>query len=203
VCNALGVIVNNGDFMQGAGENLFIPHPDDEALVYLFRSNDSGVDYSLIDLGIGENGGIIEDQKAINLYGVNSQLMCGSIGDGSGYWLLSADNNDGNSDDIYVNAFKIDSDGINLYSDIVEYFFFAGWETTLDDARISLDCSKITISYKGHYVCFIKFDNETGEFYDIIYDGLDTGAGFTNITELEFSGNSSILYALGDYNTIR
>ncbi len=203
VYNAAGDIVDNGDFLQTASENVFVPHPDDETLFYLFRSNNSGVDYSLIDVNAGDNGAILEDQKAINIYGIQSQLICATIGDGSGYWLISADNNAGGSDDIHVNAFKVDSDGVNLYSDIIEYFFFAGWNGALDDARVSPDCSKIVISYKGHYVCFMKFDNDTGEFYDIIYDGLDTGASFANITELEFSGNSSILYALGDYNTIR
>lgn len=203
VYNANGDIVDNGVFLQPANENVFVPNPDDETQYYLFRSNNFGVDYSLIDVDQGVNGEIIEDQKAINIYGTYSQLVCATIADGSGFWLITADNNAGGSDDIHVNAFKVDTDGVNLFSDLIEYFFFAGWNGALDDARISPDCSKITISYKGHYVCFLKFDNDTGEFYDIIYDGLDTGAGFTNITELEFSGNSSILYALGDYNTIR
>jgi hypothetical protein len=203
VYNAAGNIVVNGIFSNAAIESLFIPDPGNEQRWYVVRTGAFGVDYSILDFEMNPDGEIVDALKEIVLFTEKSELICATFSGGGGYWLLTADNMEGGADIVHLNVYFIDPCGLSFVADYQEEWFWAGWNDTLDDVCISADCSMIAASFKGHYVCFMRFNNETGEVYDYIYDELDTGASFANITEIAFSPGGQFVYCLGDYNTIR
>lgn len=205
VYNADHEIVDNGTFDTPSSENLLVQDPGSEVRYFLFRSFAGEVNYSVVDITLDDgNGGIAPEDKDIAFHTEESELVSAVNDSGSIVWIITADNDpDVPGDIIHLNIYALTSIGLELTGEVDEEFFFAGWNTTLDDARISPDCSRIAISYKGHYICMMRFDNTLGEIYDIMYDELDTGASFANVTEIEFSPNSIFMYALGDFNTIR
>lgn len=205
VYNVNGDVIDNGTFDTPSSENLLVGDPGDENQFYLFRSFAGEVNYSIINLTLdGGNGGIAPEVKDIAFHDQESELVSAVNESGSIVWIITADNDPGTSDDIvHLNIYALTSVGLELSGEVDEYYFFSGWTPALDDARISPDCSRIAISFKGHYVCLMRFNNSTGDIYDILADQIDTQASFANITEIEFSPNSVLLYALGDYNTIR
>lgn len=203
VLNSNHEVVTNGEFSNLAAECMIVPNPELCNTYYVFRTGSWGVDYSIVDFNTSDDGVIAAGEKEISISAIPSNLMCAKKDDASGHWFITADNDAGGGDVIYLNVFSIDAGGINFSGAYQYEYFWAGWNETLDDATISPDCSTISASYKGHYVCFMKFNNVTGEVYDFIFDGLDTGASFTNVTELEFSPSGQFLYCLGDFNTIR
>lgn len=205
VYNANHDVIENGSFGTTSNENLLVKDPSSDDRYYLFRSHAGEANYSIIDLTLDDGNGAIETgMKDIEFHDTECELFSARNENGIDNWIFTADNDPLVYDDvIHINVYALTADGIELSSEMDEEWFFADWNTTLDDARISPDCSRIAISFKGHYVCFMRFDNEEGVVYDVLADEMDTQASFVNITELEFSGNSERLYALGDYNTIR
>ncbi|MFT5247340.1 MAG: gliding motility-associated-like protein [Litorivivens sp.] len=201
VFNSDDIAVDSGVFVENAKENLFVPFPDNPDQSYLFRSDEFGVDYSVISTSLGDNGAILPEQKEINIYAHQSHLVCGSKSDGTGYWVIASNSN--NSGDVEFSIFEVTNEGVTLNSTTIQYYNNAIWSAALDDMRISPDCSRIAITFKGHVFCLMKFDNEIGEIYDIISTEFDTSVSFFSIGKVEFSSNSDYIYCLGDFSEIR
>lgn len=202
VYGANGEVLPNGTFENFAQENIFVPVPGGNDY-YLIRSYAGAqLTYTRIDPDLNDgNGDVVDGEKDIAFYEVSGHLMVASKPDGSGHWLISADNQNGSSD-CYVRTFDVTDGGLienNIYSDS---WTWVGWNSELDEAKISPDCSTIVVAFKGHYLALFQFNNETGEVTDSTEDSFDNQTAFTVYTTLEFSPNSEYLYTIGDESTI-
>lgn len=199
-----GTPMPDGNFSEFAFENVFIPDPGSADRVYLVRSKlTGGLDYSLIDLTANSNlGAIVEGQKEVEFFAVGGRLMVASKADGSGYWLISADNNNGDNF-CFIRTFDVSASGISAHAETSATWTWIGWYNELDDARLSPDCSKIAIAFKGHYIALFEYDNETGGVTNTLSGSVDNDSGFSTYTRLEFSPSSEFLYTTGDNHTIK
>ena len=201
---ANGSLMPDGSFVEFAYENVFIPKPGAPNEVYLVRSKlTGGLDYTLIDLTANSNlGAIVEGQKEIDFFAVGGRLMVATKPDGSGYWLISADNNNGDNF-CFIRTFEVSSTGISEHAETSATWIWIGWNNELDDARLSGDCSKIAIAFKGHYIALFEYDNEIGDVTNTLSNSVDNNSSFTTYTRLEFSPSGQYLYTTGDNHTIK
>src|SRR5690606_24487857 len=144
VHNASHEIIENGSFSNTGLMNVFVPMPGNPDQYYIFRSAEWGVDYSIIDLTLnGGNGGVIEDQKEIEINAYKSELMVSGNPLTENLWLIIADNQAGNTDNINFRSFEVSSSAVTLMETSSFNYLWAGFFSDLDNARLSPDCSKI------------------------------------------------------------
>jgi CHU_C Type IX secretion signal domain len=120
------------------------------------------------------------------------------------FWLITSDNQNGNSDNVTVTVYSVTADGVAAGDSEGQYFIFGGWYSTIDDMRISPECSKIVMAYKGHYLVLIQFDNQTGMLSNLISSSLDAQNSFgtSDLDQWEFSADGTYLYDLEDHSGI-
>lgn len=202
VYGANGEILPNGNFNNFAFENMFVPIAGTNDY-YLIRSyGGSGMTYSRVDMDLNDGlGDVVEGEKDISFYEVSGHLMVASKADGSGHWLISADNQNG-TDNCYIRTFDVTDAGLIENDIYFDSWTWVGWESTLDEARISPDCSLIAVAFKGHYLALFQFDNEEGVVTDATDDSFDNLTSFGVTTTLEFSPNSEYLYTIGDESSL-
>ncbi len=199
-----GTTLPNGTFTNFALESIIIPDPGNQDRYYLIRSRGlDGLFYSVVDMTMnGGLGDIPEGLKEINFHNLGGQLMAIAKGEGIGYWLISADNNNG-SDDCFIRTFEISTSGISFNDEYSQTWFWVGWYNDIDDAEISNNCSLIAVSFKGHYIGLFAYDNVVGNCTAALTQSVDNNTSFTNITEMAFSANSEYLYTIGNFNSIK
>lgn len=203
VRNMNGDEIDNGQFNNTGLENIFMPVPNNSGRYYLFRSGNFGVDYSIVDMNLnGGAGGIAENEKEILIHNKLSQLMITQHANLDDFWLLTADNNNGDGDMITVRSWLVDESSITQEELFTVSYIFAGWFNELDDARISPTCDKIAMMHKGHYMSVYQFNNETGIVSNPLPNAVDTQTSFTQRCNLEFSPNGQYLYVIGDFDQI-
>lgn len=205
VYNASDNVIQNGD-LSLAPENLIVPAPGQPDKYYLLRSAGNEFTYTLIDMSLnGGSGGIVPGNVDVNIADVYCQITATVHPNGTDIWIITSDNFNGDTDDIRYTSYLLTADGITETSSIANYYLFGGWYTTPDDLRISPDCSKLATTYKGHYLVLCRFDNETGELYDLLESNIDmqTSFGSSDLDQIEFSPNSNLLYTLGDQYVIK
>ncbi|MEO0403627.1 MAG: gliding motility-associated C-terminal domain-containing protein, partial [Bacteroidota bacterium] len=204
VYDANGDVMPNGEFATLKLQTLIIPIPNEPTLYYVVRSDQSGTDYSLVDMALNDGmGDLVIDEKEVFLDSFFGRLMSTRTDTGLGRWLISAENNNGQNDDVVIKVYEVTPTGLDLNYENDWYYLWAGWEPQLDDAVISPDCSKIACSFKGHYMAFFEFDIETGEISNFISESVDANTSFIDVTELAFGPNSQYLYSLGDQSTLQ
>lgn len=198
VYNAAGDLIQNGNFTQ-ASENMFVPDPGNPDRYYLFQSGNSGLKYSIVTMSLnGGQGGINDNEKNIALNSFNCQLACAGHSDEDAFWIVSAHNNNGASDDVAVLIYSLTNLGVTLASTFEQFYFFGGWFLSLDDMRLSPDCSKIGLVFKGHYLVLMRLNNSTGQIFDPFPTAMDIGTNFNILDYIEFSPSSEYLWSLGD-----
>ncbi len=203
VWNVDNNIIDNGEFSNLGLTNLFVPVPGNTNQLYLFRSAEWGVDYSLIDLTLnGGEGGIVADEKEVFFHEYRSELMLAGKESSANFWLIVANNQGGIGGDIYIRTWEVTATDLIFNATFNDSFIFATWNAELDDARLSPDCSKIATHHKGHYITLFEFDNQTGTVVDAIDNSVDANTSFTIRTTLEFSPNGEYLYVIGDFARI-
>ncbi|MDG1260810.1 MAG: gliding motility-associated C-terminal domain-containing protein [Flavobacteriales bacterium] len=197
-------IMPNGTFSFTCDGSIFIPRADSLDQYYFVRSlGFSGMDYSVVDGDLNDGlGDIIEDEKEIEFFSLGGELMAVPKGLDVGYWLISADNDNGTGT-AFIRVFDVNAEGIFAHSEFSVEWPLLFFQNEMDDAIISPDCSKIACSYKGHLVGLCEFDSEIGEVTSASGGAVDTENGFFNIAELAFSPNSDYLYTIGDFNEIQ
>jgi len=199
VRNFNGDVIDNGQFNNTALENIFLPVPNQPNRYYLFRSAEWGVDYSIVDMNLnGGTGGIAENEKGISFHNRYSKLMITQHANLVDYWLMTADNNGGDGDQVFLRSWQVDDLSIELQQTFSMSYIFAGWFNELDDARISPTCDKIAILHKGHYLTVYQFDNNTGVVSNALPTAINTFTSFTIRTNLDFSPNGEYVYVMGD-----
>ncbi len=199
-----GTLLPNGTFANIANESIFIPDPGNADRYYLIRSRGlDGLFYSVVDMTMnGGMGDIPDGLKEISFYQIGGQLMAIAKGEGIGYWLISADNDDGSSL-CYIRTFEVSASGISFNDQFSQTWNWVGWYNALDDAEISNDCSLISVSFKGHYIGLFAYDNIAGNCTEALSQSLDNNTSFVNVTEMAFSANSDFLYTVGDFNFVK
>lgn len=198
-----GTPMPDGGFSQFSFENVFIPKPGSTNQVYLVRSKLSGgLDYTLIDLAANSGlGAIVEGEKEVGFFAVGGRLMVATKPDGSGFWLISADNNNGDNL-CFIRTFDVNATEIAFHSLGSATWTWVGWYDELDDATLSPDCSLIAVSFKGHYIGLFNYDNEVGEVTGNWSSSIDNTSGLSARTRLVFSPSSEYLYTTGDNYTL-
>lgn len=194
-----------GDLTLLRDNSIIIPAPPSMPdRYYLIKSSGStGMDYSVIDMTMDDGlGAVVPLEKELTFGGNGGLLLSATKGDESGYWLLVLDNAAGQSDDLNITVYSVNEDGIEEHSFFSQYYLWAGWNSELDDAAISNDCSKIAASFKGHYFALFRFDADEGLVFDPLSGSVNNNGSFVDVTELEFSPNSEILYSVSNYNTL-
>lgn len=204
IYTANNVVMPNATFAQPCEASIFIPRPDNPDQHYFIRSLGlNGIDYSVIDLNLNDGlGDVIEDEKELPLFDLGGELMAVPKAVGLGFWLITADNNNGTGT-AFIRVFDVNQADIIFHSEFSVDWPLLFFQQEMDDAIISPDCSKIACSYKGHLVGLCQFDSELGEVTSALGNVVDTQNGFFNIAELAFSPNSDYLYTIGDYNQIQ
>ncbi|MBI1266860.1 MAG: T9SS type B sorting domain-containing protein [Cryomorphaceae bacterium] len=199
-----GTTLPNGTFTNFALESIFIPDPGNTDRYYLIRSRGvDGLFYSVVDMTMnGGMGDIPEGLKEINFYNLGGQLMAISKGEGIGYWLISADNDNGN-EYCFIRTFEISTTGITFNQEFSTTWLWVGWYNELDDAEISSDCSMISVTFKGHYIGLFAYDNIAGNCTAALSQSVDNNTSLINATEMAFSANSEYLYTIGNFNSIK
>lgn len=200
VYNSSHEVIMNGD-LSSAQENLIVPYPGNPDKYYLLRSNSNGFFYCIIDMTMdGGNGGIATGDVDITISANYCQITGSVHPNGEQIWIITSDNENGFSDNIRFTSYLLSSEGLELTDSISNFYIFGGWYSVPDDLRISPDCSKLATTYKGHYLVLCKFDNTTGELFDMLpsYIDFQTGFGVSDLDKIEFSPNSNYFYALGD-----
>ena len=171
-----GAIMPNGVFTFMKTQNIIIPVPNEPDLFYIVRSDNSGTDYSLVDMTLNDGlGDIVPQEKEIVISSFSARLMSTSHAIGEGRWLILAENENGQNDVVFMKIFDVTSAGFTLNFEQDYAFLWAGWFSQLNDAAISPDCSKIVTSFKGHYIAFFEFDNSTGEISDYLTESINVG----------------------------
>ena len=202
VFNAAGDLIQNGNFTQ-ASENMFVPDPGNPDRYYLFQSGNSGLKYSIVTMSLnGGQGGINDNEKNLSLNTQNCQLACAGHAEENAFWLVAAHNNNGNGDDVFVTTYAVNSSGVTQSNTFSQYYLFGGWFGALDDMRLSPDCAKIGLVFKGHYLVMMRLNNTTGVIYDAFPQAMDFTNSFTSEDYIEFSPNSEYLWSLGDYSGV-
>lgn len=202
VYNAAGDLIQNGNFTQ-ASENMFVPDPGNPDRYYLFQSGNSGLTYSIVTMSLnGGQGGINDNEKNISLNSQNCQLACAGHATDNAFWLVAAHNNNGNGDDVVVITYAITSSGVTQNTTFSQYYLYGGWFGALDDMRLSPDCAKIGLVFKGHYLVMMRLNNTTGTIFDAFTQAMDLNNSFTSEDYIEFSPNSEFLWSLGDYSGV-
>lgn len=204
VYNANHEQMENGQFGVFSVDATVVPHPSNPNLVYLVRSlGNSGLDYSVIDLTAnGGLGAVDAEQKEISFGSLGGQLMVAQKPDGSGHWLVTADNNN-SSDEVYIRTFEVGESGISAHAVFTYTWFWVGWYAQLDDARISPNCELIAVAFKGHYIGLIRYDAEIGNATEALQNSVDNQTSFISETRLCFSPNSEFLYTKGDDSQVK
>jgi PKD repeat protein len=211
VCSTDGNKVYNSEnaeiheFSITTNENLLLPDPASEDRFYLFRSGSNGLNYSIIDMTLnGGAGGINADEEDIELGDYNVQMVAARHTNATDFWLITSHNQNGNSDDVTAIVYSINSSGVTVGDSEGQYFIYGGWYSTIDDMRISPECSKIVMAYKGHYLVLIQFDNQTGLLSNLITSSLDAvnSFGTADLDQWEFSADGTFLYDLEDHSGI-
>jgi gliding motility-associated-like protein len=198
VLNMNGDVVDNGQFNTTGLENIFLPVPNQPNRYYLFRSAEWGVDYSIVDMNLnGGAGGIAENEKEIVFHNRSSQLMITQHANLADFWIVVADNDGGNFNNIFIRSFLLSAGDLNLMQTFSVSYTWAGYFNELDVARISPTCDKIAIMHKGHYLTVYHFDNNTGVVSNPL-PAIDTFTNFTIRTNLDFSPNGEYVYVMGD-----
>lgn len=196
-------IIDNGQFSNLGLTNLFVPVPGNPNQLYLFRSAEWGVDYSLIDLTLnGGDGGIVADVKEVVFHDYRSELMLAGKENSVNFWLIVANNQGGSGGQIFIHTWEVTPSDFVFNATFNDSFIFATWNSELDDARLSPDCSKIATHHKGHYITLFEFDNQSGTVVDALDQSVDANTNFTIRTTLEFSPSSEYLYVIGDFTRI-
>lgn len=193
------------DFSSTSSENLIIPDPASADRYYLFRSGTNGLTYSIIDMTLNDGaGGINEDEEDIELGDYNVQMVAARNTNATDFWLVTSHNQNGNSDDVTATVYSITSEGVTEGDSEGQYYIFGGWYSTIDDMRISPECSKIVMAYKGHYLVLIQFDNTTGLLSNLLSSSLDAGNSFgqSDLDHWEFSADGNYLFDLEDQSAI-
>ncbi len=208
ICYSDGNKIFNGantqihDFVTSTPENLIVPNPADLNQFYIFRSGSTGLNYSVIDMTLNGGVGGIGAQEDIPLGEFNSQLVCATMDNGNGFWLIAADNQNGSQEDmVNIQVYAITTNGI-AYGDMEgQTYILAHQYASLDDMRIAPDCSKIAIAYKGHFLVLVRFDNVLGTLYDLLTLPLNAPGSWQadGIDQWEFSGDASFIYNLADH----
>ena len=192
VYDNLGFPLSNGNYGSNCDESIFIPDPGNSSRIYHIRTFYSGGDleYSIIDLN--ENDVIEQSTEFFNIGGhINASLKP----DGTGYWLISADNNNGDNQ-CFIRVFDVNAEGITFHSEYTTSWTWIGWYPELDDAVLSPDCSRLAVSFKAHYIGLFAFDNEIGEITDALNNSVDNGGFVSNYAEMAFSPSSQYLYTI-------
>jgi len=203
VRNFNGDVIDNGQFNTAATENLFMPMPNNPGKYYLFRSRNLAVDYSIVDMNLNDGqGGIAENEKEIVIHNRLSQLMITQHANLEDFWLITADNNNGNSDNIFMRSWVVNENSITQMQLFSVGYNLAGFFAGLDDAKISPTCDKIAVVYKGHYVTVYQFNNETGIVSNPLPYAINTLTSSSLRCNLEFSPNGQYLYVIGDFYKI-
>jgi gliding motility-associated-like protein len=203
VYNSLGLIVLNGTFSPAATENLLVPDPGNTNRYYLFQSGETGLRYSIVDMTLnGGQGGINDNEKNISLNSQNCQLGCAGHATENSIWIVAGHNNNGLGDDVTLLTYSLTSSGVTLTDTFQQYYLYGGWFSTLDDMRVSYDCQKISLVFKGHYLVLARLNNTTGEVYDAFSTAMDLFNSFVALDMIEFSPNSEYLWSLGDNATL-
>ena len=206
IFDAQGDTLENSEFGNIGLENIFAPYPQDPDKYYLFRSSSGfGVDYSVIDLSLNSGeGAVIDTLKEVNLQSDQSQLLVTSHENQQDYWLIIIDNNSGSGDQLHISTYLIHSAGITFSNEFSAGYTFAGWYPTLEEARISLDCSTIATSHKGHYLTMFEFNNTSGEITNSFAQSVNLPDSFiqSNLNYIEFSPGGEYLYVIQDHQTI-
>ncbi len=194
----------NGVFDQFCFESVVIPNVGAPDTYYLIRSkNSTGLDYTLIDMSANDGfGAIVEGEKEVNFAALGGRLMVAGKEGAPGYWLISADNNNG-SNNCFIRSYSVDGDGVNFNDQGSATWSWVGWNNELDDARLSPDCSLIAVTFKGHFFGLFRYDNEIGNITQSLNQSFDNFSSFTTRSRCEFSPNSEFLYSIGDRHTIK
>ncbi|NND94935.1 MAG: hypothetical protein HKN45_08715 [Flavobacteriales bacterium] len=201
--NSEGDTVVNGVFDDTAIENIFSPIPGDEQRFYLFRYSEfsNNVTWSIIDLSDGI-GFILDEEKDVEFYNRQCQLMVTSHANQIDRWLIVADNNGGEGGVLNFTTYLINNTGFSEVSTFQGSYIFAGWYETLEEARMSPNCTRIATSHKGHYVTLFEFDNETGEVDTGFNNAANLPDSFVNLNYIDFSPSGEYLYVLRDESTV-
>ncbi len=194
----------DGTFSVFCNESIVVPDPANTNRFYLIRSkNNAGLDYTLIDMTLDDGlGAIVEGQKEVFLNNQGGRLMAAPKALSPGYWLISVDNS-GGSNNCFVRTFNVSADGIAFHQQSSASWTWVGWFDTIDDARLSPDCSLIAVTFKGHYFGMFRYDTEIGNTTEALSNSWDNFTSFTSLSRLEFSPNSEFLYTTGDNGLIR
>lgn len=192
-------LMPDGQFATFADDATVVPHPEDANLVYLIRSLGTvGLEYTLIDLEANDGlGAIVEGQKELGFASIGGRLMVAQKADGSGHWLISADNNNGD-EQCFIRTFDVTASGITEHNVFTTTWFWVGWYPTLDDARISPNCERIAVAFKGHYIGIMSYDAEAGNVVEALSSSVDNQTSFGEETRMCFSPNSQFLYTKGN-----
>lgn len=211
VCSTDGdKVYNSGnaqihDFSNTTSENIIIPDPASEDRFYIFRSGVNGLNYSIVDMTLnGGEGGINEDEEDIEIGDYNVQMVATRNVNATDFWLITSHNQNGNSDNVTVTVYSITADGVTEGDSEGQDYIFGGWYSTIDDMRISPECTKIVMAYKGHYLVLIQFDNETGLLSNLLSSSLDAGNSFgpSDLDQWEFSADGNYLFDLEDHSAM-
>jgi hypothetical protein len=154
----------NAAFDQPAAASLFIPRPENLDQHYFIRSLGlNGLDYSVVDVNLNDGmGDVVEEEKELPLFDLGGELMAVPKALGFGYWLITADNNNGTGT-AFIRVFDVNETDIFLHSEFSVEWPLLFFQNEMDDACISPDCTKIACSYKGHLIGLCEFDSEIGE----------------------------------------
>ncbi|MFN9799302.1 MAG: hypothetical protein ACK54P_04725, partial [Bacteroidota bacterium] len=137
----------------------------------------------------GGQGGINDNEKNISLNSQNCQLGCAGHATENSIWIVAGHNNNGLGDDVTLLTYSLTSSGVTLTDTFQQYYLYGGWFSTLDDMRVSYDCQKISLVFKGHYLVLARLNNTTGEVYDAFSTAMDLFNSFVALDMIEFSPN--------------
>lgn len=172
----------------GTQSNLIVPWPESDSLFYMFKFDQQGLYYNIIDMSKNDGlGAVIEkDVPLMFAWDAHGLLTAAKHKNKRDIWIITRKF----IDDNYA-VFLITPEGINETPSLYYAPDLRDQDATLAQMKISYDKKYLIASYQAIYsfeVC--NFDAETGEI-DFLY--IDQELGWKP-TGLEFSPDSKFAY---------
>ena len=176
----------NGDSLGGSNQShqgaLFIPHPGNPNLTYLFTVDSQrsyyvpggmgGLTYSVIDKTLNGGAGDVITKRNLLLAPVKEKLTATRHCNGVDWWIVT---HEWNTDAFY--SWRLTPNGLDTIPVIsnVGVVYQDTTDTLINpvsrgDLKISPDGKLIiTQLLRGYYIELLRFNNETGQVFDKIY----------------------------------